>query len=229
MKGNFLKEKGLYLVLAGCVVAAGAASWAAIDGVRGRLENNPPVKEESTWQEEQPVENKLENVPEPSPAPSTGPSSSPPSSVPEDVSTEPAGPAEPPTPWFALPAEGKVMAVYSGDDLVYQGTLDDWRTHNGIDIAAAADSAVTAAAAGTVSAVYTDAVWGTVVEQTSGGLLLRYVGLAAEVAVEQGDTLALGQTIGRVGAIPCEGDMGPHLHFEVLENGLYKDPVALVG
>ena len=106
-------------------------------------------------------------------------------------------------------------------------TLADWRTHNGVDIAAAQDTAVRSAAAGEVTRVYEDALWGTVVEQKSGELVLRYAGLNKEVSVHEGDTLTVGQTIGRVGEIPAESKLEPHIHFEVLKDGAYQDPAAL--
>ena len=35
------------------------------------------------------------------------------------------------------PLEGEVLTAFSMDELVYNPTLEDWRTHNGIDISAA--------------------------------------------------------------------------------------------
>lgn len=229
----FLKSKGLYLVLAGCVVAAGAASWAAVDSVKNQLEKQQPIVQNSegagTW--DQPVDNKQDNInigngESASPSGDASASSSGEQAAP---SGEPAGPPAPPVASFALPVDGEVALSFSGDELLYQNTLADWRTHNGVDIKGAADQAVTAAASGTVTRVFEDALWGTVVEQTSGNLLLRYAGLHKDVAVKEGDTLALGQTLGRLAGVPAEAADGLHLHFEVLDSGVYKDPLSLVG
>ena len=67
-----------------------------------------------------------------------------------------------------LPVSGAAITPFSGDMLVKNETLGDWRTHNGIDIRAEAGEAVRAASDGTVTAVRNDPMWGNVVEVTSG-------------------------------------------------------------
>ena len=61
---------------------------------------------------------------------------------------------------------GEVLLAFSGDDLVYSETLGDWRTHNGTDYACTSGDSILAAAAGQVTACYSDALWGGVVEIT---------------------------------------------------------------
>ena len=130
--------------------------------------------------------------------------------------------------FFSLPVDGKVSAAYSGDELVYNETLADWRTHNGIDITGASGAPVAAAMAGTVTRTEQDGVWGMVVEIAANEqMTLRYCGLQ-EVAVAQGDTVALGQRIGTLGEVPAELSGEPHLHLEVLRGGAYLDPVSLM-
>ena len=59
---------------------------------------------------------------------------------------------------------------YSGDELVYNKTLGDWRTHNGIDYACAKDAAVQSPTAGTVVLAGSDGSWGpTVAIKDSAG------------------------------------------------------------
>lgn len=41
-----------------------------------------------------------------------------------------------------LPIQGEVLTAFSVDQLLYNETLDDWRTHDGVDIAAAEGDAV---------------------------------------------------------------------------------------
>lgn len=43
------------------------------------------------------------------------------------------------------PLEGEVVAAFSVDQLAYNETLGDWRTHDGVDIAAAEGTSVLAA------------------------------------------------------------------------------------
>ena len=83
--------------------------------------------------------------------------------------TVPAKPVTPtlPTPTrpkplkTAAPVQGETVAAYAMDELHYNKTTQDWRVHNGIDIAAAPDTPVTAAADGEVYTVYEDdtTVW----------------------------------------------------------------------
>ena len=74
------------------------------------------------------------------------------------VSAPPASPVTEPAPTetpittvstIIRPVEGDIIAAFSMDTLVYNATLEDWRTHDGIDISAEAGSGVLAAAAGT--------------------------------------------------------------------------------
>ena len=50
------------------------------------------------------------------------------------------------------PLEGDVLTAFSVDRLVYNPTLEDWRIHNGLDIAAQEGTSVLAASSGTVNA-----------------------------------------------------------------------------
>ena len=94
-----------------------------------------------------------------------------------------------------LPIQGEVLTAFSVDQLLYNETLDDWRTHDGVDIAADSGAAVLAA-----SSITDDPLMGTtVVIQHSGGYETTYANLQAEPAVETGDTVSAGQTIGTVG------------------------------
>ncbi|MDL2215517.1 M23 family metallopeptidase [Ruminococcaceae bacterium OttesenSCG-928-N02] len=228
----FFKSKGLYLVLAGCVLAAGLASWNAINNMRGSLENQQQSISgggQGEWDVPVVQDQSGEKITEGSSAPPNGDASSSPSGEPVAELNEQDEMADLQGPYFILPLAGEVVTQFSGNELVYHETLADWRTHNGTDIGAAADAAVTAAAAGTITKVYNDVLWGTVIEQTSGGLTLRYAGLHKDVVVKAGDEVTLGQTLGRVGELPAEAAQGPHIHFEVIDTNGYKNPLSLVG
>ena len=62
--------------------------------------------------------------------------------------------------------EAYVTNEYSMDTLIYSVTLDQYMTHCGMDIEAPEDTQVTAAAPGTVTAIYEDDRFGTSVEIT---------------------------------------------------------------
>jgi murein DD-endopeptidase MepM/ murein hydrolase activator NlpD len=119
---------------------------------------------------------------------------------------------------------------YAMDCLSYNPTTRDWRVHNGIDIAAEAGTPVCAAAAGTVYTVYEDDTMGTtVVIRHEDGYVTVYSSMeSADVAA--GDTVTLGQTIGKVGNTALlESEVGDHLHFAVSHNDEAMDPNEFLG
>ena len=124
------------------------------------------------------------------------------------------------------PLQGQTVAVYAMDSLIYNQTTRDWRVHNGVDIAAEAGSAVCAAAAGEVYSVYEDETMGmTVVIRHEGGYITRYASLDTAVSVQPGDTVTMGQTIGKVGNTALmESAVGDHLHFAVTCDGEPVNP-----
>jgi murein DD-endopeptidase MepM/ murein hydrolase activator NlpD len=108
-------------------------------------------------------------------------------------------------------------------------TLGDWRTHDGVDIAAEKGADVLAAAAGTVSAVEHDALWGTVItlDHTDGRQTL-YCGLSGVTPVQAGDAVLSSQVIGSLDGVPCEISDPNHLHFAMKEGGRWVDPLAVM-
>lgn len=125
-----------------------------------------------------------------------------------------------------MPLEGEVVAAFSMDTLAYNETMGDWRTHDGIDIAAQAGTGVLAAAGGTVADIHDDALLGTtVVIQHSDGYRTTYASLEPELAVNFGEKVSSGQLIGAVGtSAGSEAASGPHLHFSVSKDGEAVDP-----
>lgn len=232
------KGKGFYIALGVCVFAAVASSALAINRMIGGLQTENPGSSLSTesevldpWDQGEEVGKNEEDLPveqTPSSSSQSGDSSS---SASGDASATPQESVDGQTaqePSFNLPVAGRIVAPYSGDELVYNQTLADWRTHNGIDIAADSGTAVTAAMAGEVTFVGEDGSWGQVVEITSGELMLRYCGFAASPAVEVGDQVAQGQQLGTLGEVPAELAEAPHLHLEATRSGAWIDPATLI-
>lgn len=129
------------------------------------------------------------------------------------------------------PLAGETAAVFSMDQLTYDATLGDWRTHDGIDIQAPAGTAVAAAAAGTVLSVEEDHRLGTtIVVDHHNGFVTTYASLQPDTAVLAGDSVSAGGIIGTVGNTSLsEAGLGAHLHFAVTENGEAVDPAELLG
>lgn len=120
---------------------------------------------------------------------------------------------------YASPASGKIIKGYHGETLVFSETMNDFRTHNGVDIAAEIGSAVYAYTDGVVSAIGDDPFMGKTIEITHDfGLKSYYKNLAETVPlnIKVGTEVSTGDIIGAVGAtaiVECEDE--PHLHFEL--------------
>lgn len=134
----------------------------------------------------------------------------------------------PPPKTFTLPVSGRAVNGYSDDALVYSVTMNDYRVHNGVDFDAPIGTPVLCFTDGTVDDVYEDPLMGfTVIVDHGEGLKSVYQnldgnlpdGIAAGKAVRTGDVL--GQ-VGESALIECSLD--PHLHFELVKNGLSADP-----
>ena len=123
-----------------------------------------------------------------------------------------------------------VTNEFSIDRLIYSVTLDQYMTHCGLDIEAPEDTQVVASAPGTVTAVYEDDRYGTSVEIThDGGFVTIYSNLSTSDMVETGDTVAAGEIIGGIGASGLfESLEPPHLHLEMLKDGVYVNPAEYI-
>ena len=128
---------------------------------------------------------------------------------------------------FSLPLSGKISGSHSGGELVKYEALNEWRTHDGIDIAGEIGAEILAAGDGKISSVTNDPLWGTVVEIShEGNIVSIYCGLAPEVLVKAGDEVKLGDVIGTLGETNlAEVDKDSHLHFAMKEKGKFIDPM----
>ena len=144
-------------------------------------------------------------------------------SVPQTTATE--APAKK-TFTTTSPVSGDTIGDYAMDCLSYNETTRDWRTHNGIDLAAEDGAPVCAAADGTVYTTYEDDTMGfTVVIRHDGGYTTKYSSLKEELAVKPGDAVTMGQTIGYAGDTALiETVMGSHVHFSVSYQDEPMDP-----
>ena len=131
---------------------------------------------------------------------------------------------------FTSPIKGEIIREFASDSLVYSNTLDEWVTHNGVDIKADKTSVVKSAAEGTVYAIKNDPRYGlTVIVEHNGGYKTVYANLLTAEYVVEGEKLEVGQTIGTVGnssAFEVSDDY--HLHFEVIKDGEYLNPCTLM-
>lgn len=135
-------------------------------------------------------------------------------------------PSAGPLRWLP-PARGKVATPYGWR---YVDALRDWRLHAGWDVAVSEGAPAVATAAGRVASIAAEPGWGEVVTlELGGGWSAVYRGLAL-VSVREGELLPPGATIGRIArAVAAEPGEGPHLHWEVREDGAPVDPAGLPG
>lgn len=240
---KFLKEKGYYIVLGLCVLAVGVSGFLFVKTAADR--ESEAAAPEATLSV--PLTPAGENAQKPAetarPSGNAGTNSNSGTQKPTIPSVQP-GPAEnaaetaapevtEPTPVIVetvRPLSGETIGAYAVDALSYNETTRDWRTHNGIDIAAAAGDAVCAARAGTVSAVYEDSAYGaTVVVRHDNGYETHYGNLDAAAAVSVGQSVDAGDVLGAVGAsATVELAQAEHLHFSVLCDGAPVDPEAFL-
>ncbi|MDR2579117.1 MAG: M23 family metallopeptidase [Chitinispirillales bacterium] len=100
-------------------------------------------------------------------------------------------------------------------------------SHNGIDIAAAHGTPIRATAMGVVEDIRNDRYLGLTVEiRHDHGFVTRY-SHCSQVLVSLYDRVNRGQTIALVGN--TGRSTAPHLHYEVLKNGRYVDPMEFIG
>lgn len=127
---------------------------------------------------------------------------------------------------FIAPVSGAITADYSGEELVYNKTMNDWRTHNGIDFAVAEGEEVLAVADGTIEAITDSGMMGkTVIILHSNGIRTLYSNLAENVSVNTGDNVTQGTPVGKAGnTAAAEVAEPPHIHFEVSLNEEPQNP-----
>ncbi len=126
------------------------------------------------------------------------------------------------------PASGEIVRAYSAEPVRWE-TLDAWQAHEAIDIAGEADGPVCSAMDGVVADAAMDDLWGwrVTIAHTDGSTGV-YAGLALAF-VKPDEAVSRGQEIGTLlPSVPCEAELGPHLHFELMKNGTQQDPEGIL-
>ena len=161
--------------------------------------------------------------------------------VPEQTASAPVGDeavwfdfaAETPLPtpeeegfMLAQPVPGEVIRTFENASLSWSKTLEQWQTHPGVDFAAELGEVVRAAEDGEVIAAYKDVLLGNVIEiRHENGWVTRYAALNTLELVEIGQQVAQGETISSAANTALsEEDLGAHVHFELLVDGLQVEP-----
>ena len=237
--GDFAMGKGFYIVLFLCIATIGISGYYLLKTVVNDTRATAPVgggasvtiPDQSAAKPTVPSPGVKDDAPvtPARPSPSTKPAAQPddPEPVKDDApQPDPQPSKETLSKVFTWPVQGTVLRDFSVETLSLDPTLGDWRTHGGLDIAAAQGVKVLSISAGTVEQVYTDGLMGTtVVVDHGGGLQSWYCNLADEVLVEAGDTVDIGSELGTVGSSAiAEVGVDSHVHLETLLNGQPVDP-----
>ena len=146
-----------------------------------------------------------------------------------NAGNDPETPVGSKIPTFALPAEGILGKDHDPTVQVFSNTLGEWRVHLGIDIMTEASAPVYAAAAGKITAVSDDPLWGKCVTvEHEGDAISIYRNLADTLpdGIKVGSKVSEGDLIGAVGdGGVLELADEPHLHFELKVKGADVDPL----
>ena len=187
-----------------------------------------PAEEESSQAQEAAGEPSPTQEPaqqEPSPAESSGEETV----TPQETQVPANAPLYEISAKFIWPvASRQVSQAYSAGAPVYSQTMKDWRIHTGTDLSAQAGEEVLACANGQVLETATDPLLGNLVTIEHGDFVFSYCGLGEDFAVSPGDTVAQGQVIGAITAVPQESAESPHLHLEVRRDQVCLDPQSLL-
>jgi len=146
---------------------------------------------------------------------------------------------EPPAPSFThfadgdsmhWPVLGDVLMDFALDRLIYDPTLDQWRTNDKLAISANRGDTVRAAAAGRVYQIVETRQFGQkVVIDHGNGWFTTYSQLDPDMAVSEGDVVSRGQIIGAVGSPSIfTSRIGYHVGFSVSNNDTPIDPNTLL-
>lgn len=123
-----------------------------------------------------------------------------------------------------VPTQQPVVAGHLGSSFGYRIDPFTGRSaiHTGLDFQAASGSPIVAAAGGVVVTQEYHNEYGNMVEIDHGNDLVTRYAHASRVMVAKGDLVKRGQKIAEVGT--TGRSTGPHLHFEVMVQGVLQDP-----
>ena len=124
---------------------------------------------------------------------------------------------------YSSPLEGTLSSDFGYRDHPTEGTE---RFHYGIDLAAEEGDAINCFADGTVKAVGESSSYGKyLIVSHPGGVDTLYAHCSA-VTVSSGQEVQQGEPIAKVGSTGMA--TGPHLHFELLRDNIYLNPIYYV-
>lgn len=131
---------------------------------------------------------------------------------------------------FIKPVEGEIGMKYAKEKLVYSNTLEEWVTHNGIDILGEEAMPIKAIESGIIESVKMDPRYGnTIIIKHNDEYKSVYSNLSTTELVYVGKKVEKGEIIAGIGkGFGFESKEKPHIHLEILKNGESIDPVEFI-
>ena len=203
-----LSTRGFYTILSLCALIIAASAWV----IWGNAHRQNAVEPDTGMPIIAPADSTAEAPTEPATVPQQ-------EQEPESVIEEqPVAAAEPEpavtvsAPVYVRPVSGAVLPPFSGDTLLFQPTMGDWRVHAGTDFSAEAGETVLALTDGTVQQIAEDGLYG-----------------MDDVRVQEGQVVSAGEALGVCAdSIPAESALGTHVHVQVTQNDAPIDVLTLL-
>lgn len=131
---------------------------------------------------------------------------------------------------FIKPVEGEIGMNYATEKLVYSNTLEEWITHNGIDILGDEAMPVKAVESGVIESVKMDPRYGnTIIIKHNDEYKSIYSNLSTTELAYAGKKVEKGEIIAGIGkGFGFESKEKPHIHLEILKNGECVNPIELI-
>lgn len=133
-------------------------------------------------------------------------------------------------PQFILPISGDIGLNYATEKLIYSNTLEEWITHNGIDILGEIAEPVKAIEAGTIESVKMDPRYGnTIIIKHNKEYKSIYSNVSTTDLVYVGKKVEKGEIISGIGeGFGFESKEEPHVHLTILKNGESINPEEVI-
>jgi murein DD-endopeptidase MepM/ murein hydrolase activator NlpD len=127
---------------------------------------------------------------------------------------------------MSWPIIGTIVMDYSPDHVIYDQTLELYRTNDSIWISGEIGSQVKATADGVVESIQKGSQYGnTVVVDNGNGWKTTYAQLQDNILVSEGDVVRAGQILGGINNPTSNASVqGAHLNLQILKDDQPIDP-----
>ena len=129
---------------------------------------------------------------------------------------------------FDWPLSGDILKDFAINSLVYSKTLNEWCTHEGIDIAGKEGDVIVSVEDGIVERIFEDEKYGeTIIISHENGYKTFYSFVSPQNLSEEKQKVRKGEAIGRlISSTKFEANDATHLHFEILKDDEKLSPIV---